>query len=124
MRKINQADASNYLAVHYPAIKEEITKLSAHENFAGVLQAIINYLRLLLSRAQIKLISKHIKFVGWIYLNGNPPIKHLVENLFIRGLYGFRKRSKPIQWHFIFNHLPKPFKMIYCIQNAQNLIKI
>lgn len=123
MNKINQTGASRYLAAHYLEIKEEINTLSSDRNFAGVLQAIINYLRVLLTHSQIKAMSHFIRSVGWVYCRGNQYVKYIVENLFVRSFEGIRKRCTPQQWQFLFKKLPQPFKNIYSLQNKNNLIK-
>lgn len=120
--KVNPARAAHYLAAHYPQIKEEIYTLSKNENFAGVLQAIVNYLRMLLTNSEIRKISRLIKFVGCLYPKGNEYIKYIIENLFVRSFEGIRKRSTPQQWQFLFQNFPPPFKNIYLLQNENNLI--
>lgn len=123
MSKLNKTRASRYLAAHYPEIKQEIHTLSCNQNFAGVLQAIVNYLRVLLTRAEIKTISRLIRFVGWVYLRGDQYIKYIIENLFVRSFEGIRKRCTSQQWQFLFQNLPQPFKKVYTIQIENNLIK-
>lgn len=121
--RINPTRASRYLAAHYPEIKGEIYVLSKNKNFAGVLQAIVNYLRVLIANSEITEVSRHIKFVGCLYVKGNKYIKYIIENLFVRSFEGIRKRSTPQQWQFIFQNLPLPFKNIYLLQNGNYLLK-
>lgn len=117
MRTLNQTNAARYLSAHYPEIKEEIDDLASHQNFAGVLQAVVNYLKQLLANTAFKTMSRQIRFVGWIYFKGDQYIRYIVENLFIRALVSIQKRCSLQQWHFLYIKLPKPFKDIYDSQN-------
>lgn len=119
MSTLNPPKASRYLSAHYPEIKEEIDSLSSDQNFAGVLQAVVNYLNHLRANAAIRTMSRLIRFVGWLYCRGDQYIKYLIENLFVRSFAGIRKRCTPQQWHFLYKKFPKPFKEIYIVQNKK-----
>lgn len=124
MSKLNKSRASHYLAIRYPEIKDEIYKLSFHQNFAGVLQAIVNYLKDLISQEKIKTTSRLIRTVGWVYFRGDQYMKDIIEHLFVRSLEGIRKRCTAEQWNFLFKRFPIPFRRIYLIQYKNNLYVI
>ncbi|MDA3613819.1 DUF7674 family protein [Polluticaenibacter yanchengensis] len=119
-QKVNEDKAAIYLAVHHKEISEEIKKLSSVENFAGVLQAVVNQLRRLLDTGEFAKITRHIKYIGWIYKMGNEYIKYIIENLFVRSLEGLRKKCSPAQWQRIYTDIPKSFQVIYQAQNNFN----
>lgn len=115
--KINEEKAAVYLANHHKEIGEEIRELSVSRNFAGILQAVINLIRDLLTKGEFVKISRHIKFEWWIYQRGNEYIKYIIENLFVRSFEGIRKRCSISQWQRLYEEIPKPFKVIYQTQN-------
>lgn len=115
--KVNEDKAAVYLAVHHKEISDEIKKLSSGKNFAGVLQAVVNQLRSLLERGEFTKITRHIKYIGWIYNVGNEYIKYIIENLFVRSLEGIRKKCSPEQWQRLYTDIPKSFQAIYRAQN-------
>ncbi|NQD71600.1 hypothetical protein HP439_12795 [Sphingobacterium shayense] len=121
MNNINENAASFYLAYHYGEIKEEISKLSDHKNFAGIFQAIVNHINLLLSKGQIEKIGTKIKFIGWLYKRGNVYVKEIIENLFVRSFAGMKRRCTAEQWIYIYQLIPSNLKSIYELQNNNYL---
>lgn len=119
MIKITTLRASTYLSIRFPEIKEEIKKLRSQNNFAGVLQAIVNYLKELILQGKIKTVSRLIKFVGFVYKNGNGYITEIVENLFVRSLESMHKQCNISQWKYLYSKLPQPFRSIYNQQYHQ-----
>lgn len=119
----NEKEAAYYLAAHFPKIKSEIYTLSAKQNFAGVMQAVVNYLRQLSEASETKAMSRAIKFVGWVFRRGNPYIKDIISNLFVRSLDGILRRTGAEGSILIFQKLPTAFKRIYQQQHENILLK-
>lgn len=111
--KINEARAAVFIAEHHKEIYHEIKELSAHKNFAGILQAIVNLIRTLQEKGDFMKIITHIKYIGWIYHRGNDYIKYIIENLFVRSFEGMRKRCSSNQWKQVYAEMPKAFQVIY-----------
>ncbi|MBP3944107.1 hypothetical protein J5U18_11165 [Sphingobacteriaceae bacterium WQ 2009] len=124
MAEITTLRASNYLSYRFPAIKQEIKQLKSHNNFAGILQAIVNYLKQLIVDGKIRMVSRLIKFVAIVFTHGNNYIKEIIENLFVRSLESMHKRCDVNQWHYVYQKLPAPFKIIYNQQYQHISIKI
>ncbi|PTT20268.1 hypothetical protein DBR28_20910, partial [Chryseobacterium sp. HMWF028] len=59
MQTINQKIAVEYLKFFYPPLRNEITQLSVQDNFAGIMQATVNYLKNLLQESKINIIVHH-----------------------------------------------------------------
>ncbi|AIM39084.1 hypothetical protein KO02_22140 [Sphingobacterium sp. ML3W] len=123
MERINEKKASDYLEIQYVEIKEEIHKLSAHKNFAGVFQAIVNHINLLLSTGQIEKIGLKLKLIGWLYRRGNEYVRYIIENLFVRSFEGMKKRCTAEQWIYMYQSIPKNLKNVYQLQNTNCLIQ-
>jgi len=96
--------------------------LSVQENFAGIIQATINYLKNLLLEAKINIISHHIKLMDWIYRNGNSYVRDIIENLFVRSLESFKKHAKIQHWKLLYQYMPESFQVIYEDQRKQDKI--
>ncbi len=124
MNKINESEASFYLAYHYAEIEEEINRLSDHKNFAGIFQAIVNHIPLVLARGQVEKMGVKIKLIGWLYKRGNVYVKEIIENLFVRSFTGMKKRCTKEQWTYIFRLVPNNLKRIYYFQNNYLTYKI
>lgn len=122
MQTINQKIAIEYLKFFYPPLRNEITQLSAQDNFAGAIQAIINYLKRLLQESKINIIAHHIKLMDWLYRNGNSYVKAIIENLFVRSFESFRKHAKIQHWKLLYQYMPVSFQTIYTEQRKQDKI--
>jgi len=117
MQAINQTIAVEYLKFFYPPIRNEIDQLSVQENFAGVIQAIVNYLKRLLHESKINIIAHHIKLMDWIYRKSNSYVRTMIENLFIRSFESFKKLTKIQNWKLLYQHMSIEFQQIYMNQN-------
>lgn len=122
MQTINKKIAVEYLKFFYPPIRNEITQLSAQNNFAGIIQATVNYLKNLLHESKINIVAYHIKLMEWIYRNGNSYVRDMIENLFVRSFKSFKKHSKNRQWNIIYQYMPVRFQELYLKQLKQDEI--
>ncbi|KPE49109.1 hypothetical protein [Chryseobacterium indologenes] len=120
MQTINQKIAVEYLKFFYPPLRNEITQLSVQDNFAGVIQATINYLKNLLQESKINIIAHHIKLMDWIYRNGNSYVRTVIENLFVRSFESFKKHAKIAHWKLLYQYMPVSFQIIYNEQQKQD----
>ena len=123
MHQIDENTASAYLVHQYDEIKEEITDLKNRQNFAGIFQAIVNHINLLLKKGQIEKIGVRIKFVGWLHKRGNDYVRYIIENLFVRSFDGMKKRCTAEQWTHVYQLIPYNLKQMYLTQNKESLIK-
>ncbi len=122
MQKINQKIAVEYLKFFYPRLRTEITQLSIQNNFAGVIQSTINYLKNLLMESRINIISHHIKLMDMIYKNGDSYVRDMIENLFVRSFESFKKHAKIQHWKLLYQYMPINFQLIYNDQQKQDKI--
>lgn len=122
MQTINQKIAVEYLKFFYPPLRNEIAQLSFQDNFAGVIQATINYLKNLLQESKINIIAHHIKLMDWIYRNGNSYVRTVIENLFVRSFESFKKHAKIQHWKLLYQYMPVSFQIIYNEQQKQDQI--
>jgi len=122
MQTINQKIAIEYLKFFYPPLRNEISQLSAQDNFAGVIQATINYLKDLLQQSKLNIIAYHIKLMEWLYRNGNSYVKDIIENLFVRSFESFKKHTKIQHWNHLYQYMPVSFQQIYTEQQEQDKI--
>lgn len=120
MQTINQKTAVEYLKFFYPPLRNEITQLSLQDNFAGVIQATINYLKNLLQESKINIIAHHIKLMDMIYKNGNSYVRTMIENLFVRSFESFKKHAKIAHWKLLYQYMPVSFQIIYNEQQKQD----
>lgn len=121
MDKINENTASVYLAYHYGEIGKEINELSTRKNFAGIFQAIVNHINLLLSKGQSEKIGARIKVIGWLYKRGNEYVRYIIENLFVRSFEGMKRRCTTEQWIYVYQLIPNNLRNVYQLQ-AQNYL--
>lgn len=119
---INQNLAVEYLKFFYPPLRNEITQLSVQDNFAGIIQATINYLKTLLQESKINIIAHHIKLMDLIYKVGDSYVKDIIENIFVRSFESFKKHTKIQHWKLIYQHMPVNFQVIYNDQQQQDKI--
>lgn len=124
MSTINQTKASKYFIVKLPEMKEEINGLIAKQNFAGVLQAIVNHLKSLLQQSKIKIMTHIIRNVGQVHAKGSLYIREIITNLFVRSLDGLRKRCTVNQWQQLYGKLPASFRKLYLRQTKFKFIQI
>ncbi|MCQ4142556.1 hypothetical protein [Chryseobacterium sp. EO14] len=122
MQTINQKIASEYLKFFYPPLRTEITQLSSQDNFAGIMQATINYLKKLLHEAKVNIIAHHIKLMEMIYKGGDSYVKDMIENLFVRSFESFKKHAKISHWKLLYQYMPVTFQVIYNDQRKQDKI--
>ncbi|MCY1662904.1 DUF7674 family protein [Chryseobacterium sp. SL1] len=122
MPTINQKIASEYLKFFYPPLRTEITQLSSQDNFAGIMQATINYLKKLLHESKVNIIAHHIKLMEMIYKGGDSYVKDMIENLFVRSFESFKKHAKISHWKLLYQYMPVTFQVIYNDQRKQDKI--
>jgi hypothetical protein len=122
MQKINQKIAVEYLKFFYPRLRTEIAQLSIQDNFAGVIQSTVNYLKNLLMESRINIISHHIKLMDMIYKNGDSYVRDMIENLFVRSFESFKKHAKIQHWKLLYQYMPLNFQLIYNDQRKQDKI--
>ena len=122
MQTINQKIASEYLKFFYPPLRTEITQLSSQDNFAGIMQATINYLKKLLHESKVNIIAHHIKLMEMIYKSGDSYVKDMIENLLVRSFESFKKHAKISHWKLLYQYMPVTFQVIYNDQRKQDKI--
>ena len=122
MKTINQKIAIEYLKFFYPPLRTEITQLSVQDNFAGIMQATVNYLKKLLQESKVNIIAHHIKLMDMIYKNGDSYVKDMIENLFVRSFESFKKHTKISHWKLLYQYMPVNFQVIYNDQRKQDMI--
>lgn len=122
VQTINQKTATEYLKFFYAPLRSEIIQLSAQDNFPGIIQSTINYLRNLLQEAKVNIIAHHIMLMEMIYKNGDAYVKDMIENLFVRSFESFKKRAKIAHWKLLYRYMPVSFQMIYNDQQKQDKI--
>lgn len=118
MNTINENKATDYITVHYKEINNEIRQLSNHKNFAGILQAVVNFLKSQLTNGQIQKIGDRIKVMGWLHKRGNDYVRFIIENLFVRSFDSMKKSCTPPQWEDLYKRFPLDLKKVYVAQKA------
>ncbi|MEN4762397.1 hypothetical protein ABEG63_18860 [Chryseobacterium sp. C39-AII1] len=122
MQTINQKIAIEYLKFFYAPLRGEISQLSVQDNFPGVIQATVNYLKKLLLEAKVSIIAHHIKLMDMIYKGGDSYVKGMIENLFVRSFESFKKHAKIQHWKLLYQYMPISFQIIYNDQQKQDRI--
>ncbi|UHO39255.1 hypothetical protein H5J24_03795 [Chryseobacterium capnotolerans] len=122
MQTINQKIAVEYLKFFYPRLRNEIIQLSGQDNFAGIMQATVNYLKGLLKESKINIIAHHIKLMDGLYRNGNSYVRTMIENIFVRSFESFKKHAKIAHWKLLYQYMPVSFQIIYNEQQKQDQI--
>lgn len=120
LNKINRFTAVEYLKVFFPSARREIVALSEQNNFPGVIQVMIDDMKIDTQKSNVQKINISIKRMYWIYKNGNSYIRYIIENLFIRSFSSLRKNLKPQQWRFLYQEIPKDFRMVYSEQTKKD----
>lgn len=120
LNKINRFTAVEYLKVSFPSVRREIVTLSEQNNFPGVMQVMIDDMKTDTQKSNVQKINISIKRMYWIYKNGNSYIRYIIENLFIRSFSSLRKSLKPQQWRFLYQEIPKDFRMVYSEQTKKD----
>lgn len=120
LNKINRFTAVEYLKVFFPSVRREIVTLSEQNNFPGVIQVMIDDMKTDTQKSNIQKINISIKRMYWIYKNGNSYIRYIIENLFIRSFANLSKNLKPQQWRFLYQEIPKDFRMVYSEQTKKD----
>lgn len=121
-KAINENGAIEHLKIFYPSIQNEITQLSAQNNFAGIIQATVNYMKSLLNESKINIVNHNIKMMDWLYRNGTQTVKHIIENLFVRSFRSFKKQTDIHQWKIMYQYMPVSFQKIYTQQERMDAI--
>jgi len=116
MNRISEEAASAYLEVHYGEIKEQIHHLAVHKNFAGVFQAIVNFLQFLLEKGQVNKVGIRMQVIGKLHEKGNDYLKYIIENLFIRSFKGIKRRCTMEEWSLLYRQIPVNLKCVYLQQ--------
>ncbi|WP_415328548.1 hypothetical protein [Chryseobacterium sp. MMS23-Vi53] len=122
MQTINQKIAIEYLKFFYPPLRNEITQLSKQDNFAGIMQATVNYLKNLLQESKVNIIAHHIKLMDMIHKGGDTYVKDMIENIFVRSFESFKKHTKIQHWKLLYQYMPVNFQVIYNDQRKQDKI--
>lgn len=118
MDTINENKAIDYITIHYKEINDEIRQLSNHKNFAGILQAVVNFLKTQLTNGKIQKIGDRIKVMGWLHKRGNDYVRFIIENLFVRSFDSLKKSCTAPQWEDIYKRIPLDLKKVYAAQKA------
>lgn len=113
---IDEELATQHLQTLYPSIKNEITQLSSQNNFAGIIQATVNQIKVLLQESKVCIVNRNIKMMDWLYRNGTQNVQLLIENLFVRSFNSFKKQTDIQQWQFLYQYMPVNFQEIYIKQ--------
>lgn len=113
---INETQAIEHLKIFYPSIQNEITILSTQNNFPGIIQSTVDYLKILLQESKINVVNHNIKMMEWIYKRGTFNVKHIIENLFIRSFGSLKKHIDHQQWNILYEYMPIEFQQIYLNQ--------
>ncbi|KQT20541.1 hypothetical protein ASG31_17390 [Chryseobacterium sp. Leaf404] len=119
---VNQKTAAEYLKFFYPKLRGEISELSLKDNFAGIIQTTVNYLRNLLMESKINIIAYHMKLMDMIYKKSDDYVKDVIENIFVRSFSSFRKHGTIQQWKILYQNMPVSFQLIYNEQRKQDKI--
>ncbi|TDQ77855.1 DUF7674 family protein [Sphingobacterium yanglingense] len=123
MKKVNEENIANYLADDCREIEEEIQQLSRKRNIAGVLQAVVNFLKNLLHHNRLTEVSAHLQFMARLYRSGNRYVRYLIENLVVRSFEGLKRQCAQGQWELLYAGIPVQLQHIYQRQTAENLIQ-
>lgn len=118
MDTINENIATDYITAHYKEINNEIRQLSNHKNFAGILQAVVNFLKSQLTNGQIQKIGDRIKVMGWLHKRGNDYVRFIIENLFVRSFDSMKKSCTTPEWEDLYKRFPLDLKKVYAAQKA------
>lgn len=117
---MNRFTAVEYLKVFFPSVRREIVALSEQNNFPGVMQVMIDDMKIDTQKSNVQKINISIKRMYWIYKNGNSYIRYIIENLFIRSFSSLRKNLKPQQWRFLYQEIPNDFRTVYSEQTKKD----
>lgn len=123
MKKIDEENIAHYLAGDCKEIEEEIQQLSRKRNLAGVLQAVVNFLRNLLHHNRLPEVLAHLQFLARLHRSGNRYIRYLIENLVVRSFEGLKRQCQQGQWESLYAGIPVHLQHIYQRQTAENLIQ-
>ena len=116
VNKMNEQQAAVYIGLHHKEISKEVEGLSAHNNFAGIIQAVLNLTKSLLEKRKLTKVIQLIKNIGRLYRRANENITNLIENIFIFSLTRISRRCSAKEWQLLYSEVPKPFKTVYLMQ--------
>ncbi|MDR2285519.1 MAG: hypothetical protein LBE37_20065 [Sphingobacterium sp.] len=123
MKKVNEENIADYLADDCKEIEEQIVQLSRKRNIAGVLQAVVNFLRTLLHGNRLSDVSAHLQFLARLHRSGNRYVRYLIENLVVRSFEGLKRQCGQGQWDILYAGIPRRLQHVYQRQTAENLIQ-
>ena len=123
MKRVNEENMATYLAHDCKEIEEEIGLLSKKRNIAGVLQAVVNFLRTLLLTNRLKDACLHIRFLGQVYQKGDKYVRYLIENMVVRAFESFRRQCDQQQWEQLYGRIPYQLQGVYQQQVIENQIQ-
>ncbi|GGG94679.1 hypothetical protein GCM10007415_32200 [Parapedobacter pyrenivorans] len=117
METINRKELSFIVASELPEIRDEIGHIRSKENVAGVMQAVVNYMRDMARGRQIDKIVRRMKLVGWVYGRTDSAIRETISNVFVRSFNGLRNRCSNWDWTRIQQQMPSNLYSVYAVQN-------
>ncbi|WP_435524387.1 DUF7674 family protein [Chryseobacterium indoltheticum] len=105
--------------------KRKSCKLSAQDNFAGIIQTTVDHLKNLLQESKINIVNHNIKMMDWLYRNGTQNVKQIIENLFVRSFRSFKKQTGHVPMEYFISIYAGKFSEDLCkaIKNGRNLIQ-
>lgn len=116
METINKKELSFIVASELPEIRDEISQIRSKENVAGVMQAVVNYMRDMAYGKQIDKIVRCLKLVGWVYGRTDNTIRDTISNVFVRSFNGLRNRCSNWDWTRIRQQMPSNLYSVYAVQ--------
>lgn len=118
MKKICPGDMCRIIVSELPEVTKEIQKPSSMDNFAALLQGVVNYLRDRLSLHEIGKVRYTMAFMGWVYTASDEKARELVENLFIRSFGSLKRHCAKAEWEDIESSIPQRLYTVYIGQNS------
>lgn len=94
-------DITNYLVRRLPQFGEIMTELLQGENFAGMLQLLVNFQHQLLRKHCIAKTSQVIRWVAHIYHHAENNTQFLIVHLYLRAVGNFKERCAEKEWNYI-----------------------
>ncbi len=117
---MNEEQAALYIALHHQEIGNEIQVLSSHENFAGILQVVLNRIKSLLEGNKLQQAIRLIKNIARLYRKANDKVTTLIENMIILSFSRIAQRCSTKEWEIIYANVPKTFKTVF--RSQQNFL--
>ncbi|GGC42469.1 hypothetical protein GCM10011386_38390 [Parapedobacter defluvii] len=117
METINKKEFSFIVASELPDIRDEISHIRSKENVAGVMQAVVNYMRDMVRDKQLDKVLRCMNLVGWMYGRGDGAIRETIANVFVRSFNGLRNQCTNWDWERIREHMPANLYSVFTVQN-------